>query len=631
MWVPKDDAESFITSIKNSAVDEADVDADSDVETGISEGARPMGKSPRAWTEHRGPLKRFNSNPGIQDQFGSRSNEKRIRRSERDKSLSEKSKSESQIVPNKLLRPLEVTEKGKPEETTRPSLGLFVEKYSLLLESNSSSLFQFEYLMDEEIEKIIGSLDANSSVTDVHVGNGFSDVGFDLLMDSLMKKKNQIQSLWIDNPLLENYEKLLHCFLKDNTVLQSLRLNNIRKFGDHEAKFLGIYIQNMNLTDLDFCGCQLTNTGVTWVLSALGSIPDKIKRLNFGKSLVDCSDTTFGEILKERLSSGVLQDLNLSGIDLSHLDPNVFKKSMLSTLTLSSTCPPPDLLVSFFYSSALTYLDLSGVHFSMDHNLSRLLSNANLSGLILKNSTFDDIDGILDGLANNITIQKLVLANVQIWSDCRGLISFIRNNTSLVELNLKGCGLKKVFNVVEAWCNSERKLTYFNLGKNEVGIKSSAKIAQALTGNDSLRFLGLANCNKLTNEGIKMILDVLNNEQHILETLDISGINMTSDGIARITRGISLLIEFSPSITHLKLNNIKCDEDILNELAAVVCSSIFVSKSLKRLQISGFPMKKYGKSLIRALQFHPLDSIEIFNDSLDEESRLRKLHIISGQ
>jgi len=196
--------------------------------------------------------------------------------------------------------------------------------------------------------------------------------------------------------------------------------------------------------------------------------------------------------------------------------------------------------------------------------------------------------------------------------ETRYLVYLVEKSKSLESLVMRGLNGVKIRNIIDAWGISKR-IRHLELGNNNISLKGAMKIAQAIKDNTSLVYLGLGYCTTLSNEGIKYILDSLNNHNTTLRCLDLSGLVFQPENISRVVRGLSLLVEFGQSLHTLKLDHLKCTEENCNEFFTVLCYAIFLSKKLKHFHMKGFPIK-YEQSLEMALQFHRLDSISIYDD-----------------
>jgi len=395
----------------------------------------------------------------------------------------------------------------------------------------------------------------------------------------------------------QQQQKELFKGLVTNTFLKILTIRNSQL---NVVQFSTVLTENHSLTKLNLDGCKLSNHEVKVIVTALKvnySITD------FG--LRFCELTDIADLMDFLSLNNSLLNLNLNG--------NKFGDKGGKAL-----------------ASALKY-------------------NNSLKELDIASCGLTDINGLADMLKVNRSLSKLNLANNMIIAGLRALISALRNNDALTDLNMHSCTDGGI--VIDGFTDMLKincSLMKLDISSNEfvdasgvVDASGSQAVAGMLEVNRSLLTLNLNNTT-LGNDGLHDLAYSLQNNctltelslasievteifhfaillksYHYLQILDLS---YNKIGI----QGGNLLAEALRSNTSLKkLDLSSCELMDIAQLANMLHTNR--SLSALRLGFNNFG-NSGGKLLIAALKVNStLDEISMFEcgveDTIEQQIR----------
>ena len=179
-------------------------------------------------------------------------------------------------------------------------------------------------------------------------------------------------------------------------------------------------------------------------------------------------------------------------------------------------------------------------------------------------------------------IRKLDLSYNQIQDGEDGLFHLcqaLTTNTSLVELNLYNCKLRKASG--PALCHmleTNKTLTALDLSRNSsISDHNVAGIAEGLSSNHSLKYLNLCSCGIHDTGVMKSLADSLMVNDS-LEELDLSGNTISPEA----ARGFSDMLKHNSTLKKLDVSQCELTDEAVKSLA----SALEVNSSLQELDLS---------------------------------------------
>jgi len=356
-----------------------------------------------------------------------------------------------------------------------------------------------------------------------------------------------------------NYQQDMHnanilsdC-LMDNNTLQELNLSNINNT-----------LQRLNLFNINI---KMSPEGTKRIIEVL-QVNTTLIRFNI--SMHDLSESnvilTYSNSL---IQNNTLQELSIAGTGITK---NGFKM-IINALRLNTTLLSLDVSCNSCLGEAI------GIS-------SYLKNNTTLKELYLKSTFFGgcQIDVMMKVLSVNTALQKLVISNNYIGDVGAAAISrCLKHNNSLKILHVSGCFI------------------------SNVGIKDIAE-ALKIKANIALQKLDISWNGPMTNDSLEQF-DTCLKDNHTLKKLDLSNLQITSEGIQQI-------IQSGMTLKQLNISNNKFN----NEVLTTICDSLKSSTTtIKKFCISNVTTAGI-KMLIEALSSnHSLQKLDISANNFSDD------------
>lgn len=296
----------------------------------------------------------------------------------------------------------------------------------------------------------------------------------------------------LSEPLL----KALLESLKDHTSIHKLHLGTLRSVeASHSLR--EVLDSNIQLTDLDICGAEITAETLQPVVDGIIS-SETIRSL----SLSHCRlDGTAVNCLKQlfRSSNTTLQHINLS-------------ESIPSASVLG------ELLKCLHRNTSITLLDLANCDFDT------AAAAPHIKALLRRNRTLKRLD---------IDRNTLTLSSVA------AITEGLHHNTKLEYLDCSGCDLddRSCMRILDA----SRNLTHLIMCGNNLGLTTARHFYETNMGQSREKLLHLVlNGCELGDEAAEQLGKLLKTGNAVLKALTVDHCNLTGRGFAKLMEGVQL-------------------------------------------------------------------------------------------
>lgn len=461
--------------------------------------------------------------------------------------------------------------------------------------------------------EILRIFSQNTSVTEIYLDEKFSGVGVDAWLNVLNNnnKRAVITSFsLVNNPNFTLWKKLVQ-FIENNKVLKVLNLEGCLLSDNDLDCIVDAIATTHSLEYLNLTGCRITEKGI----SVLKKIP-KIKYLHIGKFQFDTVGTGFSSICGNSVVELNLENSKLDAIG-SKLIEALADAPCLKRLNLSGTDLTDVAITSLAKTikiRCLSHLTISRLKISP--NAANLLGESIAAAksfveLDLSYSDLTNTKPICSSLIENTSLKSLNLCQVCLTeADVKAIGNLIAKIDSFSSLNVQSCGISKIDPIIDEWQLKKQQLEFFEYGGNFIGTKG-AKIGLILSQNYKLTYLGLGFCPDLTNDLVRPIAQVLQEENHTLTSLDISGTRITGQNSQKCVQSIGIMIAHSRCLRILKLDDVSAKPSVLTALSTAVSEGLFMSDCLVNLSMKNCSVVKEGRPFLWALQYHPMEFLDM--------------------
>lgn len=291
-------------------------------------------------------------------------------------------------------------------------------------------------------------------------------------------------------------------------------------------------MDNTTIVHLDLSNNNLSPEGCVFILKSLAN-HRTLYSLNLG-SFEALHKNKLGKASKEEIKNFLSQNsvigvLNLYGVGVSEVITEiafgVTQSKSLVSLNLGGNALGPsevNVIASPLRGSGVLVLDLSencigneGASIVAD----AIASEYFLQQLHLRGNQigFKGCKEIFSSLYSNVYLEKLDLSQNPMHFLPKEIANSLDNNTSLKDLNLSECLLKKEALLVLSKLFAKNKgIVTLNLSSNNIEDSSISKLSFSLSRNIILKYLNLSR-NKISNQGAVKIAAMLKVNQSLIE------------------------------------------------------------------------------------------------------------------
>ncbi|XP_065895431.1 uncharacterized protein [Dysidea avara] len=381
---------------------------------------------------------------------------------------------------------------------------------------------------DAGIQIICNALSNITSLLSLDISNNCIGNNSAVRIANVLYSNNELQHLNLTNCFAECFFTISHVDSQMQAI-KNLSLEN-NQIDDHAAEIIKyVFICNSTVEYLNLSHCNMTETGLLSILSAL----ETVKSLQF----LNLTSNNFTKSVLRKLLSVIQTNINIKKLVFSNC--KLPQKDLITyiNLALSDTslvqyidfsCNSCDAAEQDHETSDLCVEHIVTVNESLEYFN---LSHCNLSDVIMHE--------IVLVLQKCTSLTTLRLCSSTISSGSL-LGSVITNNQSLEYLDLSNCKLQQEdIKTIADGLKKTNSCRFLLLNSNTINDTAAKVLASTISTSLSLTLnqLSLSNC-KLDDKGILYIADAL---QWIssLQHLDLSYNAITDDAAAKISTGLS--------------------------------------------------------------------------------------------
>ncbi|XP_074073496.1 NACHT, LRR and PYD domains-containing protein 3-like isoform X2 [Macrotis lagotis] len=314
-----------------------------------------------------------------------------------------------------------------------------------------------------------------------------------------------------------------------------------------------VLAKNQNLRELDLSGTELDNSAMKAFCSELSQSTFKLQKLSLSKCQLTASCC-------QLLSSLLKNNINLTSLDLSMNFLGDEGMKVLCEVLRNKNCN-------------IQELRLSRCHFSnscCENFSSALKTHGKMKYLDLSENNLEDVgmNQICETLGNpDYNLQKLKLSQCHLTAACCQTLSTCIKNQSLTHLDVSGNILHDYG--MQLLCEALRHPSC-NLHKLFLSLCNLTDVccqdlSSALKNNRSLIHLDLG-CNNLSNNGVKLLCEALENQDCNLQSLELWNCHLSAD----CCHALSSVLKKNQNLTHLNLGA----NSLQNSGVKVLCEAL---------------------------------------------------------